>query len=309
MQSWRECAIAVCMASHDRLGASCLEVVRSVASSPDLVCTIMWHVYPYGAPLVVKVQYICAKLNIEAKSSLTEAVAHATDKLKLTSAFEGVPVVLKVDACLDALLDRTSNARPPSTPDLLSLKASIHMEMLAKSEIAWKMVQEARKANATALHHTEMAAVPQVMRSEGSAESIRKWLREHCVAFPEGASLEELEALAAEERAALAEEAAAMAEFNASLATRGPPPVVSAISTAGASRTVLDEARAGEELARREQMEAAREADALAAMPVAIGSPASVEGQGLTVVAEAVSVDEKRPKGGIAALMNTMRIS
>lgn len=120
--------------------------------------------------------------------------------------------------------------------------------------------------------------------------------------------LADLEALAAEERAALAEEAAAMAEFNASMATRGQPTVVSAISTSGASRTVLDEARAGEELARREQMEAAREADALAAMPVAIGSPASVEGQGLTVV-EAVSVDEKRPKGGIAALMNTMRIS
>ena len=86
--------------------------------------------------------------------------------------------------------------------------------------------------------------------------------------------LADLEALAAEERAALAEEAAAMAEFNASMATRGQPTVVSAISTSGASRTVLDEARAGEELARREQMEAAREADALAAMPVAIGSPA-----------------------------------
>ena len=55
--SWRERALAVCMAAHDRLGASCPQAVRSVASSPDLVCAIMWHVFPYGAPLVVKVQY------------------------------------------------------------------------------------------------------------------------------------------------------------------------------------------------------------------------------------------------------------
>jgi len=306
--SWRERALAVCMAAHDRLGASCPQAVRSVASSPDLVCAIMWHVFPYGAPLVVKVQYVCHSLNIELDQTLVEAVAHATDKLKLTSAFDGMPVELKVDACLDMLLDRTSNARPPSTPDLLSLKAKVQAEMVAKSEAAWSLMRATRKADATA--HSA-AAVPHVVRSEGSAESIRRWLREHCVRFPEDAMLADLQALAAEERAALAEEAAAMAEFNASMATRGQPTVVSAISTSGASRTVLDEARAGEELARREQMEAAREADALAAMPVAIGSPASVEGQGLTVVvvAEAVSVDEKRPKGGIAALMNTMRIS
>ena len=35
-----------------------------------------------------------------------------------------------------------------------------------------------------------------MVSSEGSAEGVRKWLREHCVSFPEGASLAELEALA-----------------------------------------------------------------------------------------------------------------
>jgi len=263
---WRERALAVCMAAHDRLGASCLEAIRSVASSPDLVCAIMWHVFPHGAPLAVKAQFVCHSLNIDADQSLMEVVAHATDKLKLTSAFDGMPVELKVDACLDVLLDRTSNARPPSTPDLQSLNANIHAELIEKSEAAWRSMQEARKANAAALHHT-VAAVPQVVRSEGSAESIRKWLRERHVSYPESASLADLEALAAETRAEIAEEEAAMAEYNAAMTSRGRPTVVSAISTSGTSRTVLDEARAGEELARRELMEAAREADTLAAIP------------------------------------------
>ena len=123
-----------------------------------------------------------------------------------------------------------------------------------------------------------------------------------------------------------------MAEYNASLSARGRPTIVSAVSTSGTSRwSVLDEARAGEEVARRELMEAAREADALASTPVAIGTalPASepradsdtlavggAQGQGggaaPVVVGEVVAVvdsNERRPKGGVAALMNTLRIS
>ena len=66
----------------------------------------------------------------------------------------------------------------------------------------------------------------------------------------------------------------------------------------------------------------AREADALAAMPVAIGnavaepqlSPSALTAGGVppVVVGEAVAVvddNERRPKGGVAALMNTLRIS
>ena len=118
-----------------------------------------------------------------------------------------------------------------------------------------------------------------------------------------------------------------MADYSASMAARGQPTVVSAVSTSGASRTVLDEARAGEEEARRELMEAAREADALAAIPVvrgavltgsAVASPVPssstpTAGEVPVVVAEAVGVvvdeNRRRPKGGIAALMNTLRIS
>ena len=89
-------------------------------------------------------------------------------------------------------------------------------------------------------------------------------------------------------------------------------------------RTFLDEARAGEEVARRELMEAAREADALAALPVAVGkavalpateppSSALPAGRVPVVVGEAVAIvddnEQRRPKGGIAALMNTLRIS
>lgn len=329
-QQWSDCALALCMAGHDRLGASCSEALRSVASARDLVIAIMWHVFPFGAPLIVKVEYISARLSIQADQSLEVVVARATDKLKLTSSFEGVPLVLRVDACLDQLLDRTSNARPPSTPDLLALQAGIHAEMAAKSEAAWKAMQEARR-NAVVVDHTRggaaSAAGPHVVSSVGSAESTRKWLREHCVSFPESASLAELEALAAEERAAIAEEEAAMADYSASMAARGQPTVVSAVSTSGASRTVLDEARAGEEEARRELMEAAREADALAAIPVvrgavltgsAVASPVPssstpTAGEVPVVVAEAVGVvvdeNRRRPKGGIAALMNTLRIS
>ena len=69
-----------------------------------------------------------------------------------------------------------------------------------------------------------------------------------------------------------------MAVYSASMSARGQPTVVSAVSTSGTSRSVLDEARAGEEVARRELMEAAREADALAAMPVAVGSAVALSG-------------------------------
>ena len=320
--SWSARALALCMAAHGRLGASCLDAVRSVASSRDLVCAIMWHVFPHEAPLVVKVQYISEKLHLDATLAMVEVVAHATKRLKLTSALDGVPLILKIDGVLDVLLDRPSSALPPSTPDLLELKTNIHAVMIAKSEAAWRAMQEARKQN-IATDHAAAAARPQVVRSEGSAEGIRKWLREHCVSFPEGSSLAELEALAAEAEAAIAEEEAAMAEYNSSRAARGQPTVVSAISTSGASRTVLDEARAGEELARRELMEAARDADALVEVPVAVGSavvsPAaespssslSIEGLPM-VMAEAVSViDEntgRRPKGGIVALTNMLHI-
>ena len=106
-----------------------------------------------------------------------------------------------------------------------------------------------------------------------------------------------------------------MAEYHTSMASRGQPTVVSAISTSGASRTVLDEARAGEELARRELMEAAAEADALASVPVAVGSVVIAEEQGEVPVVVAGAVanvdnnESRRPKGGVAALMNTLRIS
>lgn len=339
-QSWRVRALALCMASHERLGSACPASLRTVASSRDLVCSIMWHVFPtQGAPLVVKVQHICDKLNIDAAAMpLLEVVTQATKRLKLN--LNDTPLVLKVNCCLDVLLDRTSGAKPPSTPDLLELKTDIYAEMIAKSERAWSAMQEwrAKQNAADASHHATAAtaAAPaaaarpqvQVVTSRGNAESIRKWLQAHSVSYPDGASLAELEALKAEEEAAIAEEESAMAEYNASMSARGQPSVVSAVSTSGASRTVLDEARAGEEVARRELMEAAREADALAAMPVAVGSaitwsdeppssslPAAAGGGRdvpMVVVGEAVAIvddNEKRPKGGVAALMNTLRIS
>jgi hypothetical protein len=321
--TWSARALALCMAGHDRLGASCLDAVRSVASSRDLVCAIMWHVFPHDAPLIVKVQYISEKLNIEAEQSIVEVVARATKKLKLADALNGVPLNLKIDGVLDVLLDRTSSALPPSTPDLMELKTDVHAAMLAKCEAAWRAMQEARRQNIAPDHAAAAAATTtQVVRSEGSEESIRKWLCDHCISFPEGASLAELEALVAEERAAIAEEEAAMAQYNASMAARGQPTVVSAISTCGPSRTVLDEAREGEELARRELMDAAREADVLAATPVVVGSVAvslaaestssALAVGGLPVVmAEAVSDENlgRRPKGGIAALTNMLHIS
>lgn len=288
--SWSECALTLCMAAHDRLGASCPEALRSVASSRDLVYSIMWHIFPYGAPLVVKVQYICERLNIEADQPVAEAVARATEKLGHASNFEGLPLVLKVDGCLDLLLDRTSQARPPSTPDLCQLNIEVHAEMIARSENAWKAMQEARKSAIVHDHSaaggvataTATAAGPHVVSSVGSAENLRKWLREHCVSFPESASLAELETLMEEERAAIAEEEAAMAQYSASMESRGQPIVVTAVSMAGASRSVLDDARAGEELARRELMEAA---------------------------SSVVDDNERRPKGGVSALMNTLCIS
>ena len=326
-QSWRKCALALCMATHDRLGASCSQALRAVAASRDLMVTIMWNVFPYDAPLVVKVEYICERLKINADQPLMEIVARATDKLQLTTDYQGLPLVLKVDGILDSLLDRTSQARPPSTPDLLELKADVHAAMIAQGEKAWRAMQEARK-NAVVTDHSgaasnaAAAAGSHVVSSVGSAERLRKWLREHCVSFPVHASLAELEALVEEERAAIAEEEAAMAQYNASMESRGQPTVVTAVSASGANRTVLDEARAGEEQARRELMEAAREADALAAIPVAIGSEvvpsdplsrASTVGGAVPVVAAAaVAVDDcsaRRPKGGVAALMNTLRIS
>jgi len=322
MESWRGRALALCMAAHERLGQGCPESLRSVASSCDLVCAIMWHVFPHNAPLVVKKQYICNKLNINSELPLLEVVAQATRNLKLD--VENIPLVLKVDCCLDVLLDKTSSAKPPSTPDLLQLKTDVQAEMVAKSEAAWRAMQEARKQNAAgASDHAAAAAAaaarPQVVTSSGNAESIRKWLREHCVSFPDGASLAELEALMAEERAAIEEEEAAMAAYSASMSARGQPTVVSAVSTSGTSRTVLDEARAGEEVARRELMEAAREADALAALPVAVGRavafPATEPPSSdlPVVVGEAVAIvddnEQRRPKGGISALMNTLRIS
>ena len=113
------------------------------------------------------------------------------------------------------------------------------------------------------------------------------------------------------------------------MSARGQPTVVTAVSTCGTDRTVLDEARAGEEVARRELMQAAREAEALAAMPVAVGravaSPAAdasanalgaggeqvpvVEAVAVVDVAEDAHAGGRRPKGGVAALVNTMRIS
>jgi hypothetical protein len=285
----------------------------------------MWHVFPHDAPLIVKVQYICDKLSIDPEQPLLEVVAQATSKLKLR--VENTPLVLQIDMILDVLLDRTSGAKAPWTPDLLQLKADIHAEMIAQSERAWRAMQEARKQSATAtpLHAAAASATarPQVVASRRSAESIRKWLREHCVSSPDAASLAELETLMAEEKAAIEEEQAAMAAYNASMSARGQPTVVSAVSTSGASRTVLDEARAGEEVARREMLAdlAAREADALAACPVAVGSaldpvaseqPSSALPAGGVpiVVGEAVAiVDEHRPKGGVAALMNSLRIS
>lgn len=332
-QSWRECALALCMAAHDRLGASCSESLRSVVSSRDLVLAIMWHVFPHGAPLVIKVQYICERLDIKADQPLIDVVARATDKLKLTSAFTGLPLTLKVDGCLDSLVDRTSHARPPSTPDLSELKAGILADMVAQSERAWRAMQEARRS-AAALEHVAAAPPPapaagrHVVSSVGSAESLRKWLHEHCVSFPEGATLADLETIVEEERAAIAEEESALAQYSAAMATRGQPTVVSAVSTSGASRTVLDEARAGEELARRELMEAARAADVLATIPVAVGSVVSAVaapetspstltqtaggGREPVVTGQVVDVvddNERRPKGGVAALINTMRIN
>ena len=67
-----------------------------------------------------------------------------------------------------------------------------------------------------------------------------------------------------------------MAQYNASMESRGQPTVVASVSRSGASRTVLEEAHAGEEQARRELMEAAQQADALAALPVAAGSAVGV---------------------------------
>lgn len=275
-QRWSECALALCMAAHDRLGASCPEALRSVACSRDLVFSIMWHIFPYAAPLDVKVMYICGRLNISTDHSLVEIAASATDKLKLGAGVKELPLTLQVDCCLDSLLDRTSHARPPSTPDVLELQAGIHARMIAQSEAAWRAMQEARRSAAVCDRPGAPAAAgPHVVSSVGSAESLRKWLREHCISYPESASLAELEALVAEEKAAIAEEEAAMAQYSTSMAGRGQPTVVSAIATSGTSRTVLDEARAGEEQARLELMEAAQQAGG---------------------------------NGGVAALMNTLRI-
>ena len=279
---------------------------------------------PPDAPLVHKVQYICSRLDIDAGLPLVQVVAQATSRLKLgAAAIADTTLIGKVELCLDALLDRTSNAQAPSTPDLGELQASIHADMIARAEAAWLAMQEARRINVAV-----EAAGPSVSSLGNSVagtlgiakneESVRRWLCEHCVSFPEGASLAELEALAAEERAAIEEEEAAMAQYNASMEARGQPAVVTAISTAGRNMTVLDEARAGEEEARREMVEAAEAAAALRAAPVVAGtvvSNAATDAVGVRsavpVVVAAVVVDEdtNRPSGGIAALANTMRIS
>jgi hypothetical protein len=266
---------------------------------------------PPDAPLVHKVQYICSRLEIGADLPLVQVVSQATAILQFgASAISDTTLIGQVELCLDALLDRTSNAQAPCTPDLGELQASTHADMMARAEAAWLAMQEARKNNVVVED-----AGPSVVSTLGNEESVRRWLREHCVSFPEGASLAELQALAAEERAAIEEEEAAMAQYNASMNARGQPAVVTAISTAGRNMTVLDEARAGEEEARRELIEAAEAAAALRAAPVVVGYAAADAVVGarsavpVVVAAAVVDEDTNRPSGGIAALANTMRIS
>lgn len=269
------------------------------------------------APLVQKVQHICSRLDIDENLPIMQVVLQATAQLNLDAALANTTLIGKVELCLDALRDRTVNARPPSTPNVAELQAEIQADMIAQAEAAWAAMQVARQRNVAVESVVASASV-----GSGGSEEARQWLRAHGVPFPEGALLEELETIVAEERAAIAEEEAAMADYNTAMESRGQPAVVTAISTAGREMTVLDEARAGEEAARRELIQAAEAAAAAAAAtraaPVVAGTLVSdadgaqyASAQVPVVVASAVVVDEdpNRPRGGVAALANSMRIS
>ena len=150
---------------------------------------------------------------------------------------------------------------------------------------------------------------------------VQRWLSERGIAF-EGEDLETLCGLARdaeEERLAIEEEERAMAEWEAAQARRGQ--VISTVSTSGNAGTVLDTAREGEEIARREMMEAA---EAVTNRPMVVTGVLASEAEplspsmvvrGVEVVGAAalsvpvVGVGEHVVPGGVPAMMNTLRLS
>ena len=281
------------------------------------------------APLVDKVQYLCTRLEIDdCDLMLAQVVDRITQTLKLNGLAD-MHIVARIECCLDACLDRTSHARPPSTPSVDEVQAKANAQVLANGEAAWKAMLEARKKNAatgvgSSKVITEGRVAPPLPvgggRSFDDTEAVKRWLREHGVAFSPYASLADLEALAAEEQAAIDEEEAAMAEYNQAMTSRGRSSVVTAISTSGTNMTVLDTARAGEEQARQEMIAMAEAAAARPTLPVVAGTvvtgtavEAGTEETPVVVQATAVAVpvddNENRPVGGISALANAMRIS
>ena len=79
--------------------------------------------------------------------------------------------------------------RPIPKLSPLDLGSSSTSSFSSPEKIDWDaLMQEARKANTA-----KSAAGPSVVKPAASAESVRKWLREHGVGFPEGATLAELQ--------------------------------------------------------------------------------------------------------------------
>lgn len=142
---------------------------------------------------------------------------------------------------------------------------------------------------------------------------LRAWLRENCVAFKETDTHDALRLLVEETKAEIEAEEAAMAELEQSTTARAPRTVVTTCGGGGRGRTmsVLDEARAGEEEARREMIEMAAAAARASAAAAWRSRPAAMRptSEPAKVVA-GVAVDaanDRRPAGGLPALRNMAR--
>ena len=175
----------------------------------------------------------------------------------------------------------------------------------------------AEQAGTSAADATVVGTVP---NSSWPIPRIQQWLRERGIAF-EGEDLETLCGLARdaeEERLAIEEEERAMAEWEAAQARRGQ--VISSVSTSGNAGTVLDTAREGEEIARRELMEAA---EAAANRPVVVTGVFAGDAEPITpsrvvrgvevvgaaaLAVPAVAVGENVVPGGVPAMMNSLRL-
>ena len=149
--------------------------------------------------------------------------------------------------------------------------------------------------------------------AKATTDELRAWLREQSVLVSETDDHGKLVEMVEETKAELEAEAEAMAEFERATAARESAAVTTA-GRGGRSMSVLDEAHAGEEQARREMMAMAAAASPIAAAPgapVVEGVVVAGDGGGqpmpVTVVA-AMPVGEdaegRRPVGGVPALAN-----